>query len=1709
MLVVADVVRRAIPREAVGHDGEQYTWTHLHVVETVGGLLTAACIFDEDDESGAFAYAEERCVRTTSRLAVTNQSCEMAHAITRGLKGDDVDAIMECCADNLVFDDRRRLSGDPIHGSDQFRTAWQRILQQYSHFDQRILAVRGAKLNMSATLWSDDSGNETAYLHVQEIDDDGLLVYAARFDEDDFEGAYRELSKRYYSGEAAAFADNGAVGTEFVMAYDNGDFDRLLGELATPGMRFENRSHSVIPDRSIDEFRASIEQLSSMVSSARTWNSAECWLAPDWCITRFEREAVGKDGQPYKWTWIYVTEFRNGLVASSLKFDLENEEQAFAYIEEQVRAAGSRLAVTNRASRTAEALADAMNAADLEATLDCFSGQFVYDDRRQLSGDPLHGRAELRAAATRILQQYNHFEARILAVRGEHLSLDQTRWANDAGFETIQLSVNEVDDDGQIAYQVRFDEDDFVGAYRELERRYYAVKGAAFADAGATSAEYAAAVCEGDLDRAFGELTSPDFHIVNRSRSIFGDRSAAEFRASIEELNVMVASTRMWDSAVHWLSPSCCVARSERDAVGEDGEHYAWTHLSVTEIRDGQFTSACLFDVDDEEAAFAYAEERGRAKASRLPLSNRATLEAAALWKAMRARDIDSVMDCCSDRLEHDDRRRLSGGPLRGSAAIRRAMERIVEQYTRFEIRTLAVRGESLHLYLSRWSNEADYQTAYLHVSEIGDDGRFIYEGRFDEDDFESAYRELDSRYYAGEGAAFADQGPVLTEWQIALNQGDFDRLFDELTAPDLCVENRSSSVFGDRSAIELRASIEELDGMVASARSWHSNLCWLSRHWVVARIEREAVGLDDERYSWSWLDVYEFDGRLSAACRFELDDEDAALAYAEEQIRVSSRRLPVANRATRTTSTVAAALLAGDPDGAADCFSEEFVYDDRRRISGDPIRDRAQLRTACERILLQYNKFNDRILAVRGENLTLGASRWSNDSRYETTQLAVNEVDDDGRIIYQARFDGDDFEGAYRELDKRYYTGEGSAFAGAGVPQTEWQIAMNQGDLDSFFEHFSPDMRFDIKSRSVFPGRTTSELRASLEELYTWVATMQAWHAAMRWLSPTCCVTRTEREAVGRDGEQYAWTRLYVLEFRDGRCAASCEFELDDEDAAFAYAEELVRAAASRMAVSNWATQTGEAVQRAMNALDADAVAAYYSDALVYDDRRRLAGNPFPGMRTAAERVFAQYTQFEARVLAVRGERLFLGWMRWSNEAGYETSYLTVQEIGDDGRFIYQARFDEDDFEAAYRELTRRYCAGEGAAFADAAMAQTEWLLDFNKGDFDHAFSELIDPEARMYNRSRSAFPDRSAAELRASLEELNAMVTSARTWNSVERWLSPRCCVCRNEREATGHQNETFAWTRLYVVEVHDGRGTATCEFDPDDEDAAFTYAEERVRAANRRLAVANSASRTFEAAGRAMQGRDVDTAAGHYAASFLHDDRRRFGGNPIGDVRTAQQRILEQYNHFEGRTLAVRGERLHLGWTRWSNESGFETCYLIVHEVDESGRFIYEGRFDEDDFNAAYRELERRYCAGEGAPFAEMAALGAEYLIALNEGDFDRLFNELTDPDTRVANRTRTGFPDRSVAEFRASYEELHAMVGPSRSWNSAECWLSPTSGVVRSEREAFGQDGEHYAWTKLVVFEFGDGRCTGLCEFELEDEAAAFTYAEERVRGDEPG
>ncbi len=1235
----------------------------------------------------------------------------------------------------------------------------------------------------------------------------------------------------------------------------------------------------------------------------------------------------------------------------------------------------SRLAVSNLATRTGHALIEAMRTRDIDAAARLYSDRMIQDDRRRLSGNPIENPAGVRAALERLAEQYNHFESRTLAVRGQCLSLSHSRWSDDAGNETTDLIVAEVDDDGQITYQGRFDED-FDAAYRALERRYYAGEGTAIAVAGATVTAWTEALNSADFDRLFGELTTSDFCIKNRSRSAFPDRSAVEYRTTLEELAAMVVSSRAWCSDMRWLSPTRAVARCEREAVGADGEQFLWSFLLVVDIRDQRVASMCEFELDDEEAAFAYAADQVRSETSRLAVTNRASELADAAWRAMQAHDPQAAVGAQSVQFVYDDRRRFSGDPIKDPVGLRAASERILEQYPHSEWRTVAVRGERLELRWSHLWDDAGNEATTLNVIEIDGAGQLAYFGRFDEDDFEGAYRELERRYYAGEGATFAESGHTSTELIVAMNSGALDR-FDALRTPDMRVENQSRSAFPDRSADELRASFGELNAMVASNRTWLSAVWWMSPSWSALRLEREAIGRDGEAFAWTQLIVVEIrDGRLASVCQFDLEDEEAAFTYAEERVRATTSRLAVSNQSCAILSEFARATRAHDVEGTLACYSDQFVYDDRRRISGDPIPGHDALRAAIARVYAQYTNFEYQVLAVRGQRLHLLRSRWSDDDGNETITLYVDETDGDGRVSYRGRFDEDNFEDAYRELERRYYAGEGAAFAEGGATSIATFAALNRGDYDQVFDDLvSPEMHVENRSRSAFGDRSTSDLRTSWGELDRMISSSRTWQSAVCWLSPQWSVSRLEREGVGHDGEQYTWAFLLVAQTKDRRTASLCQFELDDEEAAFAYAEEQMRATTSRLAVTNRASEVVGVAFRALQAGDADVMVAQFSDSFVYDDRRRLSGNPIDDVaayRASVALAITQYDHYEWRNLAVRGKRLVLVWSRMTNDAGFETSHLHLHEIDDDGRISYEGRFDGDNFEDANIELDRRYYAGEGAAFAEGGATNTNYVTALNRGEFDRAFNEFAAPGARIESRSRSVFGDRSIEEFRESVEQLSGLVASQRTWNPVLRWLSPNWVVIRAEREAVGHDGERYTWTRAYVIEVRNAQAVSLCEFEIDDEDAAFAYAEERMHAAPSRLPVANRASQTVDAAYSALQAHDVDRMVANFSDSCIFEDQRRLSGNPIADIaalRANIERLVQQYGHFEWRTLAVRGEHLALASSRSSNDAGFQTGHLHVCEVGADGLITYQASFDEDDFEGAYRELECRYFAGRG--------------------------------------------------------------------------------------------------------------------------------------------
>ncbi|GAY17506.1 AAA family ATPase [Mycobacterium sp. shizuoka-1] len=820
----------------------------------------------------------------------------------------------------------------------------------------------------------------------------------------------------------------------------------------------------------------------------------------------------------------------------------------------------SRLRLANRVSALGDRLIAAMAAHDVDGVMSHWSDRFVYEDRRRLSGDRIDNAGDLRPAVARIFQQYNHVQARNLAVRGERVYLGWSRWSDDAGNEVGYLGVFEIDEAGLIVYHGRFDETDFWSAYQVMEARYYAGEGARFAVNGLPSAQWVIGISQGDLDTV-RRVSDPEFRwFAPPSALKERERSVDDMFDWMQERGRQVSSQRHWVPALQWLSPTCSVGLGEIEASGADGENYRWNFLFVTECGDGVLKTAHEFGVDDEDAAFAYAQQIVTARTTRLPTTNTASEVGQRVTAAVQAGDIDTLVALYSEEIHYDDRRRLRGDPIVGSAGVRAACERLRAQYSQFSLRTLAVRGDNLSLAQASWSDVAGNQSSSLMVGEIDDDGRVVYQGTFDDDDLAGAYRELEERYYAGAGAPYAAAGAPFIELMVAENRGDLDRAFDMFATPGLAIESRSRSVFPRRSADELRRSLEELGAMVDSYRVWVAAIFWVSDTVTVSRHEREAIGRNGARYAWSRLYVTRAqDGLFTALCEFDADDEDAAFAYAEEIAQIGGSGLALTNRASVTAGRLAHAIQTADVATTLACYSDHFAREDRRHYSGDPIRGKEALRVATERLLEQFSTFEARVLAVRGQALVLVASRWRDDTGNESNHLHVFDVGDDGAITHDIRFDGDDFDSAYRELEQRFYAAEGSAAATSGGNNADYVAAMNRGDFDAMFSDLSwPDLRVENRSRSGFPDRSAAELRASLTELHGMLASARSWFSAIRWLTPKLVVGRMDREGVGGDGERYVWARILVGVYRDGRLARLCDFDADDEDAAFAYAHSV-----------------------------------------------------------------------------------------------------------------------------------------------------------------------------------------------------------------------------------------------------------------------------------------------------------------------------------------------------------------------------------------------------------------------------------------------------------------------------------------------------------------------------------------------------------------------
>ena len=253
-------------------------------------------------------------------------------------------------------------------------------------------------------------------------------------------------------------------------------------------------------------------------------------------------------------------------------------------------------------------------------------------------------------------------------------------------------------------------------------------------------------------------------------------------------------------------------------------------------------------------------------------------------------------------------------------------------------------------------------------IVDIDADERMVALVSFGLDDFDAAIAELESRYFAGEAAAYARTWPVIAGAYAALNRGEFPSTTSELVN----IDHRGEIAFGPGDLIAyLRSGLELDQGITIYIEAVHL-LADFGAAITYAADENSREGFDAE---WRGIAVLTVDGEM--VNRVEVFDEaelDAALARFDE-LQPPAPRLE--NAASRVYARLNAHLAVRNWAAMAETMAQSVIDDDRRRVVNSGIRSGrdaviAGVRTAAD---LGAHNIASTVIATRGERLALCAS--------------------------------------------------------------------------------------------------------------------------------------------------------------------------------------------------------------------------------------------------------------------------------------------------------------------------------------------------------------------------------------------------------------------------------------------------------------------------------------------------------------------------------------------------------------------------------------------------------------------------------------------------------------------------------------------------------------------------------------------------------------
>ena len=1360
-------------------EGLDVEYRMIDILTVEGDLLTRVEVFDEADLDAALARFDE----------LHTQAPRLENAATRAqarffayYKAHDWAAIAEILADGTFIENRVRVVNTGLwEGRDVVIANMQALAEAVANATSAVLAVRGERLSLTHMRYPN---RDTRYgefvpeqLIIAEIDTDDRIAAQIVIDPDDIDAAIKELDARYLAGEASAHAHTWSVITEAYAAFNRHEL--LATDLVT-----------------VDHRRATPFESSTMTETLRSiWDvtpdlniqiEAVHRLSSFGAVVTHLQHGTSTEGFDAEWRSIQLMTVEGDRITYCEIFDEADLDAALARFEE-LHPQVPRL--ENAASQSAERFFAYLGAQNWAAMADILADDSFSDDRRRVVNAGLWDGRDVVIAELRETTDFGVLIgiSELIATRGQRLVLGRVRWsASDQGAEAFQseaLCITEVEGDGQIAAIVMFDPDDLEGAIAELDARYLAADAAAHTEIWSVIMRTYAAFNRHELPP-----TTPDWVNIDHRRGIAfapGD-ATAYIRASQDPQGSIYVET------VHRLSNLGAVFTWAGHGTSQEGFEAEWRGINVATVEGDRINRGEIFDEADLDAALARFDEL-QPRAPRL--ENAASQLGERQLAHFAARDWAAMTELLAEDTSTDDRRRVVNAGIQHGRDVDVATMRALADLGVAHIAStvIATRGERLALTRSRMSGRDQrpdaFYTEALSILEIDADNRGAAKVVFDPDDIDSAIKELDARYLAGEAADYAHTWSVMMQACAALNT----REIFATTADFVDIDHRSLAAIesGDLKAY-IRAALN--DGVYNVYIEAVHRLGDLGAVVTLVSSGTSQGGFDGE---WRMADVFTVEGDLISRCEiFNEADLDAALARFDE-LQPQAPRLE--NTASHVYERFQAHFATCDWDAIADMLTADLYSDDRRPVVGGgsrPGRDALieDLRAVTD---VEVTNATSDAIATRGGRLVLARARYSRGDGepdpFHVDFLQLVEIDAEDRITALIAFDPDDIDAAIEALDARYLAGEAGAYAHTWSVITRFNDAFNRHEIPAT-DWVTIDHRRLITA-------DTSDQSALIHEVWNITPDLSIHIEAVHRLSGVGAVVTRELHGTSQDGFDAEWRMIQLLTVEGDQINRSELFDEADLDAALARFQEL-QPQASRL--ENAAIRVAERLFASFAAGEWDSIREILANDFSQDDRRQVVG---AGVRRGRDdeiadlRAIADLWSGNATrtYLATRGERLDLMRLRFSlpvqGDEAFVTEMLGVGEINAEGRIVAAIAFDPEEFDAAFAELDARYLAGEAAAHSHTWSVITQAYTALNHRKLPPAKADWVNVD----HRQGIAFaPGDMTAYIRAGMD----LAPDTRIYIETVHRLNSLGAVITQVLTGTSHDGFDAEWREIGIL-------------------------------------------------------------------------------------------------------------------------------------------------------------------------------------------------------------------------------------------------------------------------------------------------------------------